>query len=827
MQNATRVFALLALFSSSTFMRADPLPGIVVDPAGAPVPGANLTLEGRNGRPSAASTTDASGEFVFPDTSPGQYRLLVTSTGFERFEQSLTLGAAGPSPLRISLRLSAIASNVVVTGTRTATELDHSPIAVSLVTRAEIQTRNVNQLDQVISHLEGVNAFRAKGPADNDFQIGVRGFAGRGSPSRTLILLDGQPLNDSYTGSVNWAMLPVSEFERVEVARGPSSSLYGGNAMGGVINLITRPVDRRSIEIAGQYGSLDTTNYSVRFSDRLFERLGFSLGYQRYQSGGYPDQFVMKSATTGAGLIPVSGVQTWPTTGGGINYQIGQFGREWFNQHAYRARLEYTFSPRTFASLQYFHESRGGGYDAYTSNLRNSTGAPIDNGLVSFLDPGGVTRVLSVTPANFISGPTGASGNTYQLQVLHEFSSQWSLRVQSGMIETPNQWYITPSANVTLTSGGGNYTHQSTRAWYGSVQAGWRPATRHDVVFGSEARHDAAGILVETIPSWTSRNNAGPATSQAAGRSVNQAIYGQDQFRLGERITLVAGGRVDHWSTYNGSNTTSATVSPTLYPDRATTAATGRVAVSYQAPRSFTLRASFGTAFRNPTIYELYRNLVLAGNLYLANPNAQPEKLRAWDASVQRRFGSVAHLEATYFENRVNDMLYRTTDFAADPAGHILRLTNAANARIRGAELAFTEKPFAWLQLKQAYTYTNGVLTRNPSLPATVGKRIPYVPRHTISYTAIMNRGRWAGSAAGRYQSEVFSTDINTDIVKGVPGSQSPFFTADLSCGYQLTRRLTITANVYNLLDRRYFLYYLSPPRQVFGGVRIRLGAAQ
>jgi iron complex outermembrane receptor protein len=289
----------------------------------------------------------------------------------------------------------------------------------------------------------------------------------------------------------------------------------------------------------------------------------------------------------------------------------------------------------------------------------------------------------------------------------------------------------------------------------------------------------------------------------------------------------VAGGRVDHWSTYNGSNTTSATAPATLYPDRGTTAATGRIAANYQAPRGFTLRASIGTAFRNPTIYELYRNLLLAGSLYSANPNAQPERLRAWDAGVQRRFGARANLEATYFENRVSDLLYRTTDLAADPTGHILRLTNAAHARIRGAELAFTERPVAWVQFKQAYTYTDGIITDDPSLPATVGKTIPYMPRHMISFTTLLNRGRWTGSAAGRYQSEIFSTDTNTDIVKGVPGSQSPFFTADLSAGCELMRHVTLTANVYNLLDRRFFLYYISPPRQVFAGIRIRLGGSR
>jgi iron complex outermembrane receptor protein len=59
--------------------------------------------------------------------------------------------------------------------------------------------------------------------------------------------------------------------------------------------------------------------------------------------------------------------------------------------------------------------------------------------------------------------------------------------------------------------------------------------------------------------------------------------------------------------------------------------------------------------------------------------------------------------------------------------------------------------------------------------------------------------------------------------VHGVPGSYSPFFTADLSAGYEVTKHVTFTANVYNVLDRRYYLYYLAAGRQVFAGLRIRL----
>jgi len=72
---------------------------------------------------------------------------------------------------------------------------------------------------------------------DSTPNIRVRGFKG---DQYTLVLIDGQPLNDAYTGGVEWGMLPVEDIERIEVIRGAGSALYGGNAMGGVINIITK-----------------------------------------------------------------------------------------------------------------------------------------------------------------------------------------------------------------------------------------------------------------------------------------------------------------------------------------------------------------------------------------------------------------------------------------------------------------------------------------------------------------------------------------------------------------------------------------------------------
>lgn len=712
-----------------------------------------------------------------------------------------------------------VKTTVTVTGTRSPMEIDKSPVSTSVVDRKELEGRNIRQIDQALTQVEGVNAVRAKGPSDNDFGLGLRGFAGRGGQNRTLILVDGQPVNNSYIGSVAWSTFSVSEMERVEVARGPFSSLYGGNAMGGVVNMITRPVDKRQFEVSGQYGSRETTNYSLRVADRFFDKLGASFGYSRFQTGGYSPQEILRPAATVTGGIPVTGVQRWGTPTGGTTYQVGMRGRNWFEQEGMRGRAEYSFSPKVFATFQYMRQSRKEGYDAYTSDLRDAAGRPVDSGTVSFLD-GGVTRRLTLTPSNFLGTPTGGGLQIYQGQVLATLSPVWNLRAAVGVNYSPSDWYVTVGANGTLAGGGGNYVDQTNRALYGNFQVN-RQAGGQGLIFGAETRQDRASINGQNIPNYAFRRDGGAFDSVARGQAFNQAGYVQYQKSF-ERLNIVAGGRWDFWRTYEGANQTGITAPLTAYPDRSSKAWTGKVAAVYSLPRSWQVRGSIGNAFRNPTVYDLYRDLTLAGSLLLANPLVQPERLLAYEGGIQKSFGSRNGLEATYYENRVSDLIYRTTDFAADPTGRIRRLTNAGLSRTRGVELSSRQQVLPWLQFRESYTYADAVITKNPLLPTTVGRRVPYVPRHTTTYLVTASKQRWAATWAGRYVGTFFSTDTNTDTTRGVPGGYNPFFEMDATVSFAVNRKLSFQINADNLLNRQSYQFSIMQGRSVFAGFRWR-----
>src|SRR5215510_10039215 len=175
-------------------------------------------------------------------------------------------------------------TTVVVTATRSAAEADKAPISTSVITPKEIEARPLRNVDQQLTLTEGVYVQRLQGPSATDTQVSVRGF---NNSSRTLVLLDGQPINDAYSNGVNWTGLPIGEVDSIEVARGPYSSLYGGNALGGVINIRTKPVERRQISATGEFGTYGTSHVSGRFGDRFMNRLGLTFGAERFKTDGY------------------------------------------------------------------------------------------------------------------------------------------------------------------------------------------------------------------------------------------------------------------------------------------------------------------------------------------------------------------------------------------------------------------------------------------------------------------------------------------------------------------------------------------------------------
>lgn len=644
----------------------------------------------------------------------------------------------GPEPAKTS---------IVVTATRSTMETEKSPVSIGVVTRQELRVRGQQLLDQSLDLIEGVYANRGKGFQDTQSGVGMRGVSGRGSAqARTLILLDGQPLNDGYTGQLNRATVPIGEVDRVEVARGPFISLSGGNAMGGVINILTRPVTERALEITGQRGSQETNLYSARFSDRWLRRLGIAFGDQRLQSGGYATNGVFSPGAAGASGVPVSGAIPRLTTTGTRTFEVGDTGRNWWNQHVYRLRGDYTLNEHTVVTIQAILQRSGYGYDSPHCYVRDPQGTPACSGPVVFPFEGGLRR-LTLTPFQFLAGDGGAVANLFNAKLYRTLSPRMRLRAGFGSNDQPQSYFATPATSAAAPS---LISDRPARSYFGDFQWNWYASSRHALVAGMDLRKDSAGLREFFVPNYTRRAIGRQQSDAADGQSLNRALYAQDSWRLTERLLLVAGARYDYWRTYGGANNSfgATNLPPRQYPARSDGALTTKLALNWQLPGAFNLRASAANAFRYPTVFDLYRTWrSSAGTLFVSNPGLQPERMKSWETGVRRCFAGRVGLDAAYFENRISDLIYRVTDFAADPTGATRPVTNAAEALTRGFEFGAAERWRSALIFKQTYTHTNATIVKNPLLANTAGKRIPNVPANVASFGILATKAGNGGGA--------------------------------------------------------------------------------
>lgn len=111
---------------------------------------------------------------------------------------------------------------IVVTATKTEKTLEDVPRSVTVITREEMRKKNIQTVDDALNTIPGLFVKRSKGLMDSTASVRIRGFS---LDRYTLVLIDGQPLNDSYTGGVEWGALPVENIERIEVIRGLASAL--------------------------------------------------------------------------------------------------------------------------------------------------------------------------------------------------------------------------------------------------------------------------------------------------------------------------------------------------------------------------------------------------------------------------------------------------------------------------------------------------------------------------------------------------------------------------------------------------------------------------
>lgn len=291
-------FAIALMFFSffldgSVVAQISSIKGKVIDEGNNPVPGVNVIVIGTN----FGASTNNSGEYEIKNIPSGTYSLEFSAIGFEKIRMDNIIIEDSEITIDVTMKLSIIQSEeVIVTAGKYQQKKSDLPVSAEIISGKEFTERNFSNLEDAIRYVPGVTM--------TEDQVSIRGSSGygRGTGARALLAVDGLPFYTGDSGEIVWEMLPVTEFQRIEIIKGAASSLYGSAAIGGVINAITREISEKPLTIFnGFYGFYDKPYYSewdwsgqvrpfngitLSHSNR-FGNFGFNVSLSRLEEQSY------------------------------------------------------------------------------------------------------------------------------------------------------------------------------------------------------------------------------------------------------------------------------------------------------------------------------------------------------------------------------------------------------------------------------------------------------------------------------------------------------------------------------------------------------------
>lgn len=668
-----------------------------------------------------------------------------------------------------------VLEELTVTATRTERLRFEVPASVTIITKEQIAQSPEKNLDEILRQQAGVSLARRNSIAVGiPIRLDVRGVPG---PNRTLVLVDGYPLNGSGTGFVTFQSIPLEAIERVEIVRGPFSALYGANALGGVINIITKQGQGRpDIAIQGGLGTNSWyqagiqsgggnnkgryyVNVDTRRTDNYYFS-GFEL-QERY------NPFLERSTVDG---IP----------------SVNRFYNDW------RYIGNFSFAPHETTTVtlntRYFNSHSGLGL---TDNLNPNRDE--ENWGETFF--GGLT--VNSVPNDRLNLMFKAYYRHFTDKLWNETSFLQAINIPGftinrGPFLPP---IVVPPQSFNVPGYGPGFLRQVYQDYQVQGQATFIAGKRQTFTGG----FDFLGVDVQFDPVVDADTKAlFPGSSRATEGITTVGFYLQDEITLG-KLGIIPGVRLDKHSLFD------AVVSPKL-------------GISYQLTEDTVLRTSVGRAYRAPSVTELFRpEWNLNPFIRLApNPNLKPEYIWAVDAGVEHRFSPTLRVSLDGFYNSMKDFII-TQAVPGSPG--IVRYENLADSWSGGAEATIAWRARDWLTLFGNYTF----LQSNDKVNQV---RITNLPDHRVNFGARFDK-RWRD---WRFYGSIIESFVGDQTAQPLGSSDftvlKSYFTTDVALYANYRDAATLGVTVQNLFDQKYMdtYGYLGPRRQVtlYTGLRYR-----
>lgn len=800
-------FLFLAVSSFSTFSQTNQnnLSGHISDVGGANLADAKVVARNLLTGEQLNLQTDSNGNFNFENLPNGKYRITVESAGFSSASREISLDGNSVEKLEIVLSVGNINENVTVTATRTQIATIDTAVPVSVLTRQNIEEKNVNTIGDIFRSLPGTSTVN-----EGAFQVRprIRGL----ESNRILILVDGERLNNARTSTGNSGieigLVETEQIETLEVVRGAGSVLYGTDALAGTVNIITKDAPRSldegfrfgaafngyfSSNEKGRRGSLAVTGSSKFFSFRVAQSLE---RYDNYFAGN----------TEGLGLTPVDG---FPSEGEVGNSQ----------SHGGNTQITTRFFFNEDNDLRLNYERR----------RALSVGSPL------LTNEFGFNAWFPFSNRDKFNGRFETRNvNKYLAKVAGTFYWQNQYR------NFTNQTVFLPFVNSI------SETTTDTTSYGFDVQSNWILGSRNFLTAGFSYFRDKN----EDFRLTTNRISG----AQNRTKSVPDADYGsfagffQDEFEVTNRLKLIGGIRVERF--FSSSTQTDGFAFPTnirtfQLQDIGVfgldtglkvkeTAITGDFGAVFKVTNAVSLTGRIGRSFRVANLFErFFTGSGSVGGFLVGNPSLRPESGINFDASVKVRTSKYAG-SFTYFNNYYRNFL--SSAFAFDSRNcpvlllaantvldangcqvvsgtrtQVQQTINFGRVRLQGFEA----------ELEVPFRFAKGFITPSGNISYLRGDNIdsgepfnitpPLKTVLNLRYSDLKSRyyGEWTTRIVNKQDrlSAAFRTSNG--------GAEPGFVTSDIRGGYNFRReryRLSFNVGVQNIFDRYYREQFILAP---------------
>lgn len=622
-------------------------------------------------------------------------------------------------------------ADYVVTATKTQLEKKEVPVAVEVVTAQKIKDLGAYSVQDALRLASNVDV-QDNGMTGN--QVILRG----NDTMHTLILIDGKRMAAENTQSSQNAYelkrINIADVERIEVIRGNGSALYGSDAMGGVINIITKKATTPSMSIAMHTGSKDEAtsfSYASGRQGKVAVKIGGGIEkvrkidsgvYKSYSTSGKQKDAIGKY--NDASTTNMYGTRRFLNTG--INYAFDDNHDLDFTMNFMREQLKSDSWNSYGADYTNCQMTTLGGFinDMMHVDLKSMPSEAANAWLARMSGMLGGTYTVDDLD---MSMPNPMTIQHYPMRSLHFYDNNrsdfslgfngkdgkhdYNVRAYFSELRKENtSHYINLNTNTKkdVDFDQNNYKQlviegKDSYKMDDNNTLTWGAEYKKDTMDGTHLRDSGSNLKYLTI------NGITKPSSEVSSETV--ALYLQDELRVGNKLLLIPAVRVDHHDSF-GTHT-----SP-------------KIGATYSMSDNARIKANYGKGYRAPTLYELYSKMEKSGMApmtvhVLGNPDLNPETSTNFDFGFETELGKL-NSKITYFHNDIKNMIdgddYTGPETITNP-GIWSKYVNYGKVKISGLETEFGYNFDEHWSLRTVYNYLD-------AKDQQTGNRLAYRARH-------------------------------------------------------------------------------------------------